>query len=1199
MVTRTPRLLVKTRPIPAGSAFALGNTALTLRPLFPDGHQRAAMGAVSEAQWHIAEAPEAGDEVGTWDLCHQLHTKGLDIPGSGAVEFAEPDVVQQWPVDSGDRLAARAFAADSGAACQAPQQPNKDYPRPPDPFDWRWFETDNFSGIDSARSQIQNPRDRVAIAHLDTGYRQGHLLLPRFLDKARQHNFVDQNRPNDASDPGSEGGNAGHGTGTLSILAGAQFDGSKFKVPSGVVGGAPFATVIPLRVANSVVLFSNSAIAQAISYAIDMKVDVLSMSMGGVPSQVWVDVVNKAYLAGIAMVTAAGNNFGPGKIRVPRFIVYPARFRRVLAACGVMFDNKPYADFTNAKLMGGSYGPDSKMDTAMAAYTPNVAWAEYACTELIAFDGAGTSAATPQIASAAACWLQKNRGNMSYSQPWMRVEAVRKALYATANNTNKEHFGRGTLRAGLAMGQAPAAANQLKMEKTDSISVPILGPILGEIFGVAPTAAAQQQMLNVEAAQILMHSESLQTMLADAGVDPDGPPEKVPGEFRRHFVEALADNSAASNTLKSALRKSASGTPSGKGPNGGGKKAGGGPPQSARPAEAAAGTPAETVSVVAPPRRKIRVYAFDPILGTRVDTESLNETTLDVQWEPHLEPGPVGEYIEVVDVDPASGGCYAPVDLNHPHLLAAHGMDPAEGVPQFHQQMVYAVAMSTVERFENALGRSALWAPNITRTNGKVRSSYVQRLRIYPHALREQNAYYSPQKKSLLFGYFTANREKAGDNLPGGLVFSCLSHDVVAHETTHALLDGVHRHYQYQTNADIAGFHEAFADIVALFQHFTIPVALRHTIAVSRGDLRKDGLLAQLAQQFGQASNGSKALRSALAKAPSPSDYDDATEAHARGGVLLAAVFQAFLEIYEARIVDLKRLATGGTGILPDGDISEPLVNRMAREASMTADHLLKTCIRALDYCPPVDLTFGDYLRALITADMDLNPEDQFNYRTALISGFRARGIFPQDVRALSEKSLLWQPPLTQLSTAKMGQMLGKLDLTWNLSSNRMQSYLRAENNGYELWKWFQSSLSQAETAALESDLGVYIRAGNEVPAQVPRRSNGTPVLNINSVRPARRTNMRGQQSIDLVVELIQKYEEVDPVTKQKNTHRGGCTLLVDVEQQRFRCAIRKRVGSAARISAEQGFLRMTSESSSPYYEPGRNEPFAVVHRGA
>ena len=76
-----------------------------------------------------------------------------------------------------------------------------------------------------------------------------------------------------------------------------------------------------------------------------------------------------------------------------------------------------------------------------------------------------------------------------------------------------------------------------------------------------------------------------------------------------------------------------------------------------------------------------------------------------------LGPGPVGEYLEVVDRDPASKAFYAPVDLNDPHLLAQDGMAPSESNPQFHQQMVYAVAMRTIRTFERALGRLALWSP--------------------------------------------------------------------------------------------------------------------------------------------------------------------------------------------------------------------------------------------------------------------------------------------------------------------------------------------------------------------------------------------------------------------------------------------------------------------------------------------------------
>ena len=76
-----------------------------------------------------------------------------------------------------------------------------------------------------------------------------------------------------------------------------------------------------------------------------------------------------------------------------------------------------------------------------------------------------------------------------------------------------------------------------------------------------------------------------------------------------------------------------------------------------------------------------------------------------------LDPGPIGEYLEVVDIDPASQMFYEPVDLDLPVLLAQDGLSPSEGVPQFHQQMVYAVTSLTIRNFEQALGRKALWRP--------------------------------------------------------------------------------------------------------------------------------------------------------------------------------------------------------------------------------------------------------------------------------------------------------------------------------------------------------------------------------------------------------------------------------------------------------------------------------------------------------
>src|SRR5215203_3302635 len=92
-----------------------------------------------------------------------------------------------------------------------------------------------------------------------------------------------------------------------------------------------------------------------------------------------------------------------------------------------------------------------------------------------------------------------------------------------------------------------------------------------------------------------------------------------------------------------------------------------------------------------PPFRKLKGYAFDPSLSLKVDTAFINNMLYKVPWEQVLKPGPVGEYVEIIDVDPTTGKFYEPIDLNLPDLLAQDGLEPSETNPQFHQQMVYAV----------------------------------------------------------------------------------------------------------------------------------------------------------------------------------------------------------------------------------------------------------------------------------------------------------------------------------------------------------------------------------------------------------------------------------------------------------------------------------------------------------------------------
>jgi hypothetical protein len=417
-------------------------------------------------------------------------------------------------------------------------------------------------------------------------------------------------------------------------------------------------------------------------------------------------------------------------------------------------------------------------------------------------------------------------------------------------------------------------------------------------------------------------------------------------------------------------------------------------------------TPAST-KMAEPTERPLKIYALDPMsgrtTGNRISILVPNET---------LAPGPAGERVEVVDYDGARDCYYQPVDLNDPAILMQGGIEPTEADPRFHQQMVYAVTMKTLENYDHALGRTL---PLHTRKH--------QKLRLMPHAFRGPNAFYDRDLHAVLFGYFRADRDDPGPNLPGQNVFTCLSHDIIVHEVTHALVNRFRRYFMEPSNPDVLGFHEGFSDIVALFQHFSFPELVRNQIQEKRGDLRKPGCLVEMARQFGYASGMGRSLRAALDVTPDKQSYQKELEAHKRGAILVAAVFDAFFAVYQRRIADLFRIAQSGSGIMPRGDLHPDLVNRLAREVTKTAQNFLNMCIRALDYLPPVDVTYGDYLRALVTADYEVCPADEMGQRSALIDGFRVRGIYPQNVVSLAEESLWWETPDRSFPKLPLGDM--------------------------------------------------------------------------------------------------------------------------------------------------------------------------------
>ncbi|MDB5006261.1 MAG: hypothetical protein JWP45_654 [Mucilaginibacter sp.] len=623
--------------------------------------------------------------------------------------------------------------------------------------------------------------------------------------------------------------------------------------------------------------------------------------------------------------------------------------------------------------------------------------------------------------------------------------------------------------------------------------------------------------------------------------------------------------------------------------------------------------------------RFLRGYTLDPGFSTQLDTTAYNETTYRVRWEELTreipignnktrkvpQPGPCGEYFEVIDIDPSSNCCYDPVDLDDDEVLSQHGLKPSEGNPKFHQQFVYTIAMKVLEQFEQALGRRLVWDPRYV-AQGKP-YEYVPTIRLYPHALRQANAYYTSEKKAILFGYFKAARQVQGINFPGGAIFTCLSPDIIAHEVTHALVDCIHHRFLENTNIDVPAFHEGFADIIALLQRFTVNELVVNQLVSAGGSLDRFSLLGELATQFGLALGHSRgALRSAIGyydkkdgkwhrRQPDPSVYQYVAEPHERGAILVATFFDALIKVYNHKTADLIRIATGGTGILPPGALPQDLAKRLAQEVCEIAGHLQQIAIRALDYCPPVDITFGDFLRALITADMEFSSDEENNYRIALIDAFRSWGVFPQQVNTLSEESLQWSKPelepeeeqtlrkiarflkfqvrdLTRFTDRKkifeVSQVIqGKLhDLLMDESKHPIKK------GKYQ--QWFEKlGLTTKKLEFFDREKGIKYLS----------RSTVAPHVEVHKVKPAYRVGKQGLILEQVIVTITQSAKfsiKVDGKQIQELKFRGGCTIIFDNSRDfNVSYMIIKRVTNNQRFLDQLAYQQGVSSESASFTE--------------
>jgi hypothetical protein len=558
--------------------------------------------------------------------------------------------------------------------------------------------------------------------------------------------------------------------------------------------------------------------------------------------------------------------------------------------------------------------------------------------------------------------------------------------------------------------------------------------------------------------------------------------------------------------------------------------------------------------------RPLRIYTLDPSVSDRLG----GTATVLVPYE-KLAPGPIGSHFAILADNAPAPLRAEPLDLDDPHLLLSGGLSPTPCDGRFHLQMTYGVCSLTYAAFRRALGRDVAWAST-------PREGEPHRLFVRPFAFRGTNAGYSREAGDLSFGYFPAGNGPAGFIVRKGLVCTALSHDIIAHETTHALLDGLRSSFLHPTNVDVPAFHEGFADLVALFLHFTYTEVVERAIRDARGNPDSFSLLTDLAREFGFArsrSSRGSALRSGVdvpgiaafdsdalpSEDAGPLRYDPALEAHALGSVLVSAVFEAFATIVKRKVERYFRIA--GLELRDFGRVplNDALVNAIAREASDVAGQFLNICIRAIDYCPPADIDLGEYLRALITADADLEAVDRWGFREALMRSFRRRHIFPDHVQFMTQDAVRWQPPDTPLRIPG----LAFRNLRFDGDPGRPAGVKELMRQAHALGA-FATNPAHARVLQLVSP-------GSSLPRNIIQAS---PAL-VQSVRVARRSAPDGRVLFDIVAEITQactvkRSGDLFDIT-------GGCTLVIDSNGD-VRYAVYKRSDSAKRQARQHTAMR-------------------------
>lgn len=384
------------------------------------------------------------------------------------------------------------------------------------------------------------------------------------------------------------------------------------------------------------------------------------------------------------------------------------------------------------------------------------------------------------------------------------------------------------------------------------------------------------------------------------------------------------------------------------------------------------------------PVAHVELMVQDPAIGA-LGGERLYEG-FDIDGEDVFLDGPVSRRVAVLDFDPETGdllpGARFRRSRSNPESGRYQPRDADVDSSTFQQVNAFATVLQTMYLFEEpaALGRRLTWGFD------------GPQLLVVPRAGQWANAVYDRESRSVQFFFFDESGQR---------VYTSLSRDIVAHETGHAILDGIAPDLYHATSPQSLALHEAIADLVAVLMAFRSRTLRDAVLEATGGSIKESTAFNSIAEQFGSAIDRTKRtgylrnLKNDVTMADVGRD-----EPHELSPVLTGALYSVMVDIH-----DNQRAAYEAAGM-------EPLA--AAKKALRLGGELWKRLVlRALDYLPPGEVSFADYGRAIIASDRAAYPEREAE-RAGLVQQFVSRGMAP-DAAALDVETNAVAPALRDL----------------------------------------------------------------------------------------------------------------------------------------------------------------------------------------